>query len=176
MSGDLFGSTGLPSHVTTSDLAFLLGITPRRIAQLVREGMPKERRDTYKLTETVQWYTLQLKGGRADARNVEEQRRELLYEQTVKTRLENDTNRKRLIPAELVAGVHNRMAAELSASLDALASRLAGNLAGISDISEVKTLLFTETRRIRDGFATGIIDSIEHHIAELDSESESVDT
>ncbi len=163
---DLFGeATSLPVYIKTQDLAELLGLTTRRIRQLNKEGMAQYKRGTYILREALQWYIEHIKRGHATQLNTEEQRRELLYEQTVKTRLENEETRRILLRADVVSATHNQMAATLAASLDALGPRMGDQLAGIPDGAEVKRLIFAETRRIRDEFARHLTESIDDMLA-----------
>jgi hypothetical protein len=146
------------------------------VGQLVGKGMPKVRRDCFELLPAITWYISFISAAGAEAESVDEQRRALLYEQTVKTRLENDTNRKRLIPAEVVAAVHNQFASDLTTEMEGLAARCAGQVAGISDIGDCKAILSTEHRGILARFASNIVDKSTKHIAAAIDEQDTTDS
>lgn len=46
----------MSTRVSVMRLSEVLGLTPRRVQQLVSEGMPKGKRGEYALEECVQWF------------------------------------------------------------------------------------------------------------------------
>lgn len=48
--------SSLPETVTTKELAYLFDVTPRRVLDMVKAGLPKIARNTYPLAEALQWY------------------------------------------------------------------------------------------------------------------------
>lgn len=131
----------------------VLGVSSRRIHQLVKEGMPKTARGKYYIPAAVQWYiTHKLMKAGAD-KTLDEQRKELIFEQTVKTRIDNEVSRRDLVPMSEVQTVFGTAQVTLASQLDAFPRRMAIVLAGTHDENEIENLLFTECREIRRSYA-----------------------
>lgn len=86
--------------------------------------------------------------GAAD-KDLDEFRKDLVAEQIEKIRLENAQRRAELVPVDMAQSAINRLAVEFSTQLDALAGRLAHEVAGMNDPAEIHSLLMGEARGIR---------------------------
>ena len=137
------------------DLAQILGVSERRIAQLTAQGMPKAGHGKYSLPDCVMWFN-QRYGGTLRDRTLDEQRQLLLEEQTTKTRLDNETTKRDLLPVDEVTDVFKAVSVMLGSLLDALGRRMAIVLAAESDENEIERLLFEECRAIREQYSQGI--------------------
>ncbi len=121
----------------------LLNLTPRRIQQLVREGViPRAERGKYDLIRTIRGYVKYLQE-RAEGRAVEPtdlhgERTRLLKAQADKTELEVDERKGALIPAERVVEAWQRLVAAFRAKCLALPSKLAPQLAAVNEIPEIQ--------------------------------------
>lgn len=80
-----------------------------------------------------------------------------------KLQIEIDTARSRLVPVDAVVFFLTTIAAVYATQLDAVASRLASDLAVIDDPAAIRAKLFDEMRRIRAATA----DRLEHRSREL---------
>ena len=144
------------------DVAQVFGVSERRIAQFVIEGMPKGGRGNYNIPECHKWYNARY-GGQLKDRTLDEQRQELIKEQTLKTKLENDTKQSELLPIDEVTAVVAATITMLSGILDAFSRRNAIVLAGLTDENEVERVLWDETRAVRSQFA-GQLAALGDHI------------
>ena len=143
--------------INRSTLAECLGVTVGRVTQLVNEGMPRCARGKYDLPLCVRWYLdYKLKGGPNVSADVNEARKKLYDEQTIKTKLETSRIRREVIPSDEHMIDMNQLAVMFSSGLDSIGGRLASELAGVSDARKIADLLAHETAAIRESVADAI--------------------
>ncbi len=145
----------LPDYVARQDIARMLNMTPQRVSQLVKKGLPKVQ-DGYPLVSSVHWYLEQVAssptGNNTDTENYDE-RKLLILAQTKKLDLENAEKEEGLLPKDLVQSVINTMATAISEGLDALAPRISSDLISLESVEELQGALFDECRKIREQIA-----------------------
>lgn len=121
----------------------LLNLTPRRIQQLVREGViPRAERGKYDLIRTIRGYVKYLQE-RAEGRGVETtdlhgERTRLLRAQANKTEFEVASLQRALLPFDEVVAAWESLVAAFRAKCLALPSRLAPQLAAVNEIREIQ--------------------------------------
>ncbi|MFH0351042.1 MAG: hypothetical protein ACHBMF_03785 [Chromatiales bacterium] len=129
----------------------LLNLTPRRIQQLVREGViPRPERGKYDLIRTIRGYVKYLQE-RAEGRGVEPtdlhgERTRLLKAQADKTELEIDERMGALLPAERIIAVWEQLVAAFRAKCLALPSKLAPLLRGKDAVQDIKEIIAAGVR------------------------------
>lgn len=95
--------------------------------------------------------------------------RQLKRARREKLQIEIDTARRRLVPIDAVEAVMMRYASIFATQLDAIASRVASDMATIDDPAEARHRLLTETRRVRAATADGLIAAARKLGEEIDS-------
>lgn len=134
--------------VSVEELASFLSITPRRLQQLVKEGLPKERNGKYPLIESVRWYINYLRGKTGEqAESVISDRQRLLKAQSDKLELENKKLAGMLLEIEEVESVTMEAFSKLKAEILGLPGRLSMEMVG-KNVVQIKTLLDIELRRV----------------------------
>lgn len=135
----------LPLFVTLKVLAKLLGITPKRINNMVDEGKLKpEGHNKYNLQESVDKYIEFLKfqkkpkSSELDAAKLEKMQRE------------NLVAADKLIDIDVAKQSFMGIASIITEQLESLAPRVAAELAPIDDIAILQDRLYEECRRIRE--------------------------
>lgn len=146
----------IPEHCGTEEIANLLNLSKRRVQQLAKHGMPRTGRGQYPVRGCVLWYLDFSKAGPGEGKSQEEQRTELLYEQTIKTRMENEINKSNLFHADEVEASFQTAETLLGSILDAFAPRMANMLAAEHDPSVLKSVLFEECREVRRAYASAL--------------------
>lgn len=143
--------------VKSAEMAEILDVTPQRIGQLVKKGMPKFSRGQYDAAACVQWYIERLRAvGSDDPEKLKLERLKLYQSQRVKTDLENARTRREVIDADEVAIALNELAAIYASQLDAIGGRLANELSGMTDPGIILDKLTDEARAIRAAVANKI--------------------
>lgn len=137
----------IPHSVTAKELADVLGVTPRRIAQMVGEGMPRGAKG-YDLAACCRWYIERLRKGAASVRSeLAEGRARLAQARADREELELATRRGALVDAE---EVRRAIFAAARASRDIILGvphRVAPLILGITDQHEAIRILTDEMRR-----------------------------
>lgn len=136
-------------ELTVTQAAALLGKPDSTVGDWCQQGLPSKksgRNRVIRVRDLLRWLA-----GR-DAQPGSERER-LAKEQADRVALDNAKKRGELIYAWQVADVLNTMAATLSAQLDSLPGRVAGELAGMTDAADIRALLLRETRAIRSSMA-----------------------
>jgi len=159
--------------VGTKYIAEVLGISTRRVEQLVKKGLPKHARGKFFLPAVVQWYVKnRLEQISGDSDDIKDARRKLYDSQRERCDLETGRLRRELIDGSEVSIAMNEIGVIVSTMLDALGGRLAQDLAGINKPAEIQSRLFSETRAIRsdiadklDAFAISLDDRPDHTAA-----------
>ncbi|MCW6036813.1 terminase small subunit [Spirulina subsalsa FACHB-351] len=86
-----------------------------------------------------------------------------------KLQIEIDTARRRLVPVDAVEAIMMRFASIFATQIDAIASRVASDMATIDDPAEARHRLLIETRRVRAATADGIVAAARQLGEEVDS-------
>ena len=144
-----WGSLAIEKYCNGSELAIILGVTGARVVQLHEQGMPKFARGKYDIAECVQWVIARWMVSSTNDKSLDEQRKALLYEQTLKTQLENRTTEAKLFDGDEVQGALEAIMVLFVGQLDALAPRVCNRFAGITDAGQIKAELFEECREVR---------------------------
>jgi phage terminase Nu1 subunit (DNA packaging protein) len=131
-------------------LSEVFGISPSRLAQYHREGMPKAARGLFDLAECVQWNVARWQTKSGNDKSLDEQRQALLLEQTIKTNLENQVTQGKLFDSEELEAALVAILAQFKGQLESLAPRVCNRLAGMHDANEIKAEIYEETRAILD--------------------------
>lgn len=137
--------------LSASEMAALLGITERRLQQLVDEGyVPRHERGAYQAGPAVRGYIRSVKesGG-----NRNKEHAALARAQAEKVRRENLRARGALQPVELVDETLQGVAGVIVPELEGLPGRVANELAGISEPGVIRARLQDECRAIRTSVA-----------------------
>jgi len=135
-------------------LARIFGVSVRRVYNFHEQGMPREEKGRYKLGDVVQWYASHLLARGGKDKSLDDQRKELLFEQTLKTRIENEISRQDLVPMAEVQTCFNTAQTMLASQLDSFARRMANELAGIHEADQIESRVFEECREVRRVYAT----------------------
>lgn len=155
---DMFAE-GISRIVTVEFLAEVFGCSVSMIYKYQRAGMPKEARGRYDLAKCVQWYCQRARSEGMEGeteRNVTDARTRLVDAQRIKTELETERLRGRLIDVHEVGAVLNELAGIVATQADALGPRLAGVLAEIDDPAMVQAEIASEARALRVAIADRI--------------------
>lgn len=141
-------------HLTNRGFAQLLKVSPATVTSWMGAGMPHSRggrqgrRVEVDLAAALPW-VLQQRG----AVPAGSQRDRLAKEQADKVALANAVERGNHMLRSQVEPVLMELSADLSARLDSIAGRLAGELAHLSDPAEIRHRLLVEHRSVRSGLA-----------------------
>ena len=140
--------------VSVDEVAGFCMVTPRRIQQLVKEGLPQAGRGKYHLVEAVQWYIRYLQekaAGRPEANSqIKTERGRLLSAQAEMAEFERDIKRGSYLPAEDVRVALNEAMVIIATNEDAIPGRLAQKLANMDTPGLIRQLLLNELRRGRE--------------------------
>ena len=139
--------------VSHRELASIIGMSPRRISQLVADGMPKSGPDRYDLGICVRWWVDRWRGKEADSEEGVTQRQRLTRMQADKVQTEVQILRGTLVRAIEVEHVMAAAAAVVAGSLDSIGPRVAGEVAELQDPALIQEVLLRETRSIRESLA-----------------------
>ena len=136
-------------RLTVTELAEIMGLTTSRIHQFVKMGMPKAGRGEYSLPACLAWYKARWTDKATADNSLDEQRRALLYEQTKKTRLENEATEANLLSADEIEAASKAMMCLFNGALEPLPGDLCDEIAGMTDASQIQTLLAAACRQAR---------------------------
>jgi phage terminase Nu1 subunit (DNA packaging protein) len=142
----------MSTEVTANELGKYLGITGRRVGQLVKDGLPyKEigKRKRYDLEAAIPWYISFIRTSKAD-QGYDKERTRLVKAQADKTELETQIRRGEVLELELVEQGMMGVAAEYSAQMDAIPGRIANDVAALSDVAKIQTLIHDQIRGVTD--------------------------
>jgi phage terminase Nu1 subunit (DNA packaging protein) len=144
-------------------LATALNITPRRIQQLVKEGvLPKAERGVYEIVRCMQAYIRFLQASmqkRQDEESRDEtvhwtrERTRLAREQADSSQLKNAELRGELVRLQVVERLVGQAMAIFRTNTLALSSKLSPSLEGRT-AAEIKTIIDREARRLLEGIAS----------------------
>lgn len=148
---------------STAELCQILGVTAPTVGEYVKKGLPKVRRGRFHVPTAVQWC---LDAVRGDAPDTEEARRRLYVAQEKHKSLETQILDATVMPSDDVRHFSHAMAGEFVASLDGMAPRLGGELAGIDQPEKVEEIIENETRAIRESVAQKL-ETLERHLTKL---------
>jgi phage terminase Nu1 subunit (DNA packaging protein) len=148
------------ASANVDQVATALNITPRRVQQLVKEGMPQAARGQYDLGVCMHWFIRFLqqavqRRSTSDGESMHSLTSERIRQagqSADKQALENAVRRGELVSAPYVVEVMRGMAADISGRLDGIPGRLATELVGFN-AEQIKIRLLAEVRGIRSGVA-----------------------
>ena len=125
--------------VAVKQLAISLNVTPRRVHQLVHEGMPQAERGQYDLVACLEWYVRFLQraverreslSGKSTTEDVRRERARLLQAQAEKIERQNAQRRGELVPIHVFTEMMAGMIATARAHFLNLPGRIAARLEG----------------------------------------------
>ncbi|GMW07890.1 MAG: hypothetical protein AMXMBFR8_26860 [Nevskiales bacterium] len=139
-----------------NDVAVALGVTPRRVLQLVKLGMPRERRGVYDLKRCCTWYMnfveeslpgLAPQRGPAHLDFLRETAR-LTAERADKLALDNEHRRGELLEAPVVARTWHVLHEHTRRCLLRLPDMVAPTIAELSDAAAIEAVLRDAVHRV----------------------------
>jgi len=143
----------LPETIATRDLARLLGVTPRWLQQLRKDGvLASSARGRWPLLECVHAYIAAAQKSAAAETDTNAQRARLLKEQADRTHMENATTRGELIEVGEVEQKLQAALVDLVQFLDSLGSRVAGTFPS-GYAAQAKALIDDEVSKAREDLA-----------------------
>lgn len=168
--------------ISRKELADLIGKSERWVSKLIEDGLPvaggggKGNPLQIDSQRAIEWLITQALrneigdddedgpggGAKSEDRLLKRARRE-------KLQIEIDLARSRLVPVDGVVFFLNTIAAVYATQLDAVASRLASDLAVIDDPAEIRAKLFDEMRRIRASTADRLDKRAQELVAQVGS-------
>lgn len=136
--------------VGVNRLAKILKLTPRRVQQLVEEGMPKGARGKYDAEECFTWYVEYLKASSADddGSDYKKALTERLYWQAKRAKLEYERLEGTLIPASEVAKEIFESSRIVRDAFLNVIPRTAAILAANNDVQKVREIMEKEFRQV----------------------------
>ena len=153
---------------SASEFAKLIGKSEKMVRNMMQDGMPAIRGGRGRPTEinsedAIRWMiTSEINKRFGDEENPDSEENtseDIALKRVRREKIELELRYKRgeLIPIDGLETVLNELATTYSSQLDGLASRMAGELAGIDDPAQIRQLIFAETRRIRAATAERIL-------------------
>jgi phage terminase Nu1 subunit (DNA packaging protein) len=130
-----------------------LNLTPQRVHQLTREGLPKVARGEYELGPCMAWYirylqkVIETRGGPAStaaSSDLQTERRRLVTAQREKVEMENAVRRGDLTECRKVAETWAKNIAIAKSLLRVIASKIGPQLTNISDAAVIVDRIQTE--------------------------------
>lgn len=143
--------------ICLGDAAKLFGVSKMSISNWVGEGMPRSDHGRYPLVECVRWRLgklAELAGSGSDGLTAK--REQLLDEQIVAQRMENEVHAAELLVADEVQTDVLAFAAAVASALDALPARAAARLATMGDPAAIQAYLRQECNIARQAAADGL--------------------
>lgn len=136
-------------RVTASELAGVFGVTPRRVAQMVGEGLPRLPKGGHDLADACRWYCERLKNQAASTRGeLAQGRARLASAKASREELELAARRGELIDAEAARVTIFNTARRARDMLLAVPDRVAPLVVGQTDVHEIHRTLTDEIRRV----------------------------
>ena len=141
------------NHCPRKALLELLGVQESHFQKLKAAGVFKALdRGVYDLRTSIKsWVDYHVNGQTAGT--IQEEKRLLIIAQRKQIEQRTRVESRALIPLDEAQQTFNAAMVLIGAQMDGLAGRLAGELAGLTDPAEVRSVLFHEVRRIRDAAA-----------------------
>ena len=141
--------------VNSNDLAIILRLSPRRISQLPKEGMPKHGRAKFNLPDVIEWFLEKRSAGSGPVTESMNSQRQLLYKaQTEREELNNSVRRRELVEYDQVQHTLNALSVMFARQIDAIGARLANELVGQTEAAIIKERIDDETRQVRESVAS----------------------
>jgi phage terminase Nu1 subunit (DNA packaging protein) len=136
-------------RVTTSELAAIFGVTPRRVSQMVDEGLPRLPKGGHDLADACRWYCARLKNQAASTRGeLAQGRARLATAKASREELELAARRGELIDAEAARMAVSNTTRRARDVLLAVPDRIAPLVVERTDTHEVHRILSDEVRRV----------------------------
>jgi len=133
-------------EVSTEKLAAIMDLTPRRIQQLAKEGLPAgSGRGRWPLLECLHWYIRQLRLNKPEG-TIKDERARLERAKADKVELEVAELKGGLISIEDANAAIQRILATLRLEMLGLPGRMAAQLATISNPARIKAIVDEEIR------------------------------
>lgn len=129
--------------VSADQMGVIVDLTPRRLAQLAAEGMPKAGRNGYPLVATVRW-VIEYWRKRAVQSPLSEGRRRKIEADAGAAELDLALKRGKLADIESLAYAHGRSCARLRTRLLAIPSKLAPQAHRTKTIAEIEAMIRRE--------------------------------
>lgn len=145
-----------PITLNRNRVARLFGVTVMTVSNWVDEGMPKSVRGQYDADACVQWYRARMDRKHAERDAAGDAKEQLTRAQVERTQLEVQQLRGELVEATEFQRVVNQAATVIASQLDGLGPRVAGELAGMTDVAAIQSVIFRETRAIRSSIADAV--------------------
>lgn len=116
------------SNVTVHEIAEILNLTPRRIQQLVREGViPRPEHGKYELVASVRAYVTYLQklveSRGVASKELHAERTRLFKEQADSMEIKNRLQRGEIVPVERVSVALGKVASAIATILDSIPTR-----------------------------------------------------
>lgn len=136
----------LPQHLTAAKLGAILGVSARRVRQMLREDDPPPQDPVTKqfpLAATGQWLRTRIAAdfvtsSDGQSYDLEAERARLAHHQANLAALDEEVKRKNLIPADVVESRWQALAANVRAKLLNLPGRGAVKVAGLESVQEIE--------------------------------------
>lgn len=142
-----------PFHVTGSELADILGLTPTRITQLAKEGMPRLPQGGFDLRAAAGWYCSKLRNQAESARSeLAAGRARLATARATREELALAVEQGELVRADEVRDSAFTVSRLCRDNLLTIPDRLSSILVGLSE-HEAHALMMAEIRRSLTAFA-----------------------
>jgi len=136
-------------RVIASELADVFGVTPRRVSQMVAEGLPRLPKGGHDLADACRWYCTRLKNQAASTRGeLAQGRARLATAKASREELELAARRGELIDAEAARITIFNTVRRARDMLLAVPDRVAPLVVGQTDAHEVHRTLTDEMRRV----------------------------
>lgn len=141
--------------VSTETIGKALNLSARRVQQLVKEGLPRIAPGQFDLGLCMQWYIRYLQqalearatpGGDGAYLELSSERARLAREQADRTALENATRRGELVEVAVAAEEWSRYLVAIRARFLALPTKLAAEIARLTDADAVRSRIDNEVR------------------------------
>ena len=114
-------------------VAAVLGVSPRRVQQLVKQGMPRASRGTYDLSACVQWYEKYRTGRAAQSSKLDQARLRKTLAEAKLAEIEVTAIEEKLIPADVVQDTWKKITETIRARLLKIPAEVAAELEGTED-------------------------------------------
>ncbi|WP_367025157.1 hypothetical protein ABZN20_10095 [Methylococcus sp. ANG] len=130
-----------PEHLTAAELGAIIGVSARRVRQMLREDDPPPQDPvTRKFPPGAvgEWLRARIAAEYGREHNLEHERARLAHHQANIAAMEEDVKRKSLIPVDVVKSEWCNQAANIRAKLLNLPGRGAVAVAGLSTVQEIE--------------------------------------
>lgn len=142
--------------VNATEIADILGMTPKGVHGLVRDGeLPRERRGNYDLKKCVTAYIERLRKKAHGAERTSMEEEALLHkrEQRLKAEIERKSMERDYIPREECEAGWQTLAGIAIAAIDAIPARAPSTLINCNTIAQMRDHLRKESRNARQQIA-----------------------